>query len=316
MEFAEPRIVLPTRNTPWRLYPLGDIHFGAEACDKDAFREKVQEIAADPHGYWIGMGDYIDGIGYHDKKRFDPDTLDKEFTIGQLTDIFNVEAAMFLKAVAPIKHKCLGMLCGNHEESIRIHSHTDPGLSMANHMGVPDLRYSAAITIKVYDEHGQEAKRHPSDEVPYKRSRYTVRVYGHHGWGGGRTDGGKVQKVTRDMLDIAPADTHIFLMGHVHVEAAIPRGRMRFAGRDFNKPSVFGTLHVITGTYMRNWITGGTTYSEKSGMGMVHIGSPTVEIKLAHKNKPIDDHITERYEQLEYRILGSWVGAVTDTEEE
>lgn len=315
MEFVEARIVLPTRHTPWRLYPLGDLHVGATAFDKEAFEAKVQDIADDPHGYWIGMGDYADFIGYRDP-RFDPRTIAPDIPAAELSDIFAWQAHAFLSMVKPIKSKCLGMLVGNHEESIRLHNHFDPGVSIATHMGVPDLRYAAAVTIKCYDENGQDAKRHPSDEVAYKRSRYTVRVYGHHGWGGGRTEGGKVLKVTRDMLDIAPVDTHIFLMGHVHLETAIPKGRMRFAGRNFEKPSVYGTLHVITGTYLRNWISGGTTYSEKNGYGMVHIGSPAVEVKLTHKPREIAPHTWKDQDLLEYRFVGSWVGATTDTQEE
>ena len=314
MEFAEVRVVLPTRATPWRLYPLGDLHVGAAAFDKEAFEAKVAEIAEDPHGYWLGMGDYADFIGFRDP-RFDPKTIAPDIKANDLTDIWSWQAHAFLKMVEPIKGKCLGMLCGNHEESVRLHNHFDPGLSMAAHLGVPDLRYAAAITIKVYEGDGI-GKKYKTDNKTYLRSRYTVRVYGHHGWGGGRTESGKVMKVTRDMLDIAPIDTQIFMMGHVHLETAIPKGRMRFSGRNFAKPSVYGTLHVITGTYLRNWISGGTTYSEKMGMGMVHIGSPTVEIKLTTKrpDRKIDGVSPNHNETIGYRILGSWVSSESEGE--
>ena len=46
------------RADKYSLYPLGDVHLGAAACDEKAFRAVVNRIATDDRAYWVGLGDY------------------------------------------------------------------------------------------------------------------------------------------------------------------------------------------------------------------------------------------------------------------
>lgn len=56
------------RADEFRIYPLGDIHLGAAACDEDKFKRLVERIASEPTSKWIGMGDYADFINRSDPK--------------------------------------------------------------------------------------------------------------------------------------------------------------------------------------------------------------------------------------------------------
>src|SRR5690348_6769341 len=62
LELARRRVHAPADGQPINLYPLGDVHLGAAACDIEDFRRTVKCIASDPNGYWVGMGDYGDLI--------------------------------------------------------------------------------------------------------------------------------------------------------------------------------------------------------------------------------------------------------------
>lgn len=295
MELIESRIVLETRFKPWQLHFIGDSHVGSLAFDKEALEAKVEQVRSTPDAYWIGMGDYIDAIGYRDK-RFDPRDIDPEMRVRDLDDIFNWQARAFLRIVEPIRSRCLGMLTGNHEESVRLYSSTDPVRSLAEWFGVPDLRYAATVRIQVLDQ--VEARK--------GAQRYSVIVYCHHGFGGGRKVGGKVNKIVHDVSDLAPANADITAMGHVHDDTAgkkawleIPReGDLCIVPRQ--------RVWVLTGSYRKNWHQGATTYNEKSGFPMVNMGSPHVLVKLdtvqclSGRGRPLKREIPR------FQVVGAW----------
>jgi hypothetical protein len=112
-----------TSNLRMKVYPIGDIHIGAGACDEDKLIRLVADIKDDPSAWWIGMGDYIEAIKRNDK-RFDPTTLADWIDKNDLVDLAQAQADHFLQIIAPIAHKCLGLLTGNHEaEMTRYYEH-------------------------------------------------------------------------------------------------------------------------------------------------------------------------------------------------
>ena len=270
MELTEAHVILPRRFEPWRLWALGDVHWGAGACDEEAFKRTVAKIAEDEHAYWLGLGDYCDHIGHRDK-RFDPSEITPDITVKDLDNIFNRQIRGFFDLVKPIKAKCIGMLCGNHEESVRLYSIQDPAKSLAEWMGVPDLRYSATIKIKVFDS---------GSHTPEKgRSRYALNLFAHHGWGGGRKSGAHVNRIEYDIMDMAPANTDIVFMGHVH--KLIGGIRAGFRVSEWGPPRLipYERAWAVTGTYLKTWRQGGTTYAERSGFPLSTIGSPCIEVR-------------------------------------
>src|ERR1043166_8937471 len=122
MQLARRRLEAPAGGRPIRLYPLGDIHLGAAACDLGHFRRTVQQIKSDPDALWIGMGDFGDlilptdvrwRIGTHDWKNLGyrngrPDT-------NNLGDEYK---DMIFRELDPIASQCLGVHEGNHETTM------------------------------------------------------------------------------------------------------------------------------------------------------------------------------------------------------
>lgn len=275
MELIERRIIVSTRNQPWELHFLGDMHVGSLAFDKEAFEKRVAHIEAQPNAYWIGMGDYIDAIGYRDK-RFDPRDIAPDMKVKDLDDLYMWQARAAIKLLEPIRGKCLGMLTGNHEEAVRLYSHLDPVRSLAEHFGVPDLRYAATVRVLVHDaawvERNQPVRKHAM-------ARYSVLVYCHHGFGGGRKAGSKVNKAAYDLGEMAPSNADITAMGHVHEDVAGKKAWLEVSRNGEMCIIPRQRVWVLTGSFRKNWHRGITTYSEKAGFPMVNIGSPYVVIK-------------------------------------
>ncbi len=183
------------------LIPFGDTHYGSPQCNVPFVRQTIDEIAADPDAYWVGMGDFMENA-----------------IVGSLSDVYTQtaspeeQAKQIAKWLEPIKHKGLFMIGGNHERR----SHRATGMT-------PEEYISAELGR---DEKGQRW-------VPYLGfSVYAIfqmgqchtpdsfRCYFHHNRGGGSTTGGKVNRADKLRL-IAPTADAIF-SAHSHMTSRIP----------------------------------------------------------------------------------------------
>ncbi len=198
-----------TRSDLFHIYPVGDIHLGNAACDEKRLQLVVNEIAADEHAYWIGLGDYCDFINCSDP-RFEAASLASWFTVSDLTDLARAQLERFRDIITPIAPKCLGLIEGNHESAIS--RHTERNI------------YSDIVTMI------KSAGQHPAD-FPLALGPYgwlTLAFHGgptsaggswitqlnvHHGFTGGRLAGGKALSMQR-WLWTHNAD--LVLFGHSH----------------------------------------------------------------------------------------------------
>lgn len=111
-----------SRSDVFHLYPTPDVHLGNSACDEKALAEWVSTVAADPHAYWIGMGDYAEFINRKDK-RFDEESI-APWLYG-VGDLAKAQRDRAIATFAPIADKCLALVKGNHEETIYQHTERD-----------------------------------------------------------------------------------------------------------------------------------------------------------------------------------------------
>ena len=96
------------------IHPLGDIHAGSIHCAEDRIKAEVDKIKGKKNTYWIGMGDYADCI-IKDDKRFDIEGLAPWV---KKDNIITSQRNYLRKLFWPIRKQCLGLLTGNHEETI------------------------------------------------------------------------------------------------------------------------------------------------------------------------------------------------------
>lgn len=191
---------------PYTLYFLGDIHLGAANHQAEAFRKAVSMIAEDGDA-WLGLGDYCDCIDHLDK-RFNPREIDGSYTIRDLDNLVAVQFNNLISELEPIRHKCIGLIGGNHEDSFRDKRNYDANREMARQLDTDDLGHKAWICLNF--------RYNDKKNIPFK----LVALHG-SGSGGGKREGTPMN-VTHDVFRWDMADFHI--MGHLH-QAAVSRAQ-------------------------------------------------------------------------------------------
>jgi predicted phosphodiesterase len=197
------------RGMRFTVVPLGDIHLGNAACDEALFKGAIERIASDESCYWLGMGDFCEFINVTDP-RFSPDSLAPWIKMAHIGDLAKAQRDRFLDFIEPIASRCLGMIEGNHEKSIRKYYERD---------------IYSDLVIGVKERGGFEAT-HPLAlgvcgwmnwafyMVPDKAGRLrSIKVNAHHGFVGGKLAGAKALNMQRWLWS---HDADLVIFGHSH----------------------------------------------------------------------------------------------------
>lgn len=264
-----------SRSDVFRVIPIGDTHVGAKACDEKLLRAVVQRVADDPNCYWIGLGDFCDFINVRDP-RFSAATLADWISVSDLVDLAKAQRDHFLEIIEPIAHKCLALVAGNHEESIKKHSERaiyDEIVAKIKGMGKIDemlgVGYYGWLQLRFYRH---KTKRRCASNVTFNL---------HHGFVGGKLAGAKALNMQRWLWT---HDADIVLFGHSHNTSIQPESveRINRAGQLENVTRV----GAYTGTFLRSTNSGGpSTYSERKGYFPLPVGGVEIELRPAQKNK-------------------------------
>ena len=269
----------PSRTTEIKLVYFSDIHWFAKACSEKSVLAQVREIRDDPATFWIGGGDYGEFIGYQDSKRFDPDAVSERVKVKDLGRLGKATYESLRDVVFnPIKHKCLGLLMGNHERAYM--NHTQQGDLhgwLCTELGVPNLGYSCLMDVICVNTKGTKVPC-LGPFVPPKcdtRGSTTFRVFCHHGAGAAQTKGGKINRLV-SFMRIVEAD--IYIMGHVHDQMGA-RLTPLTANADCTKITNSTKIGVISGSYLKTYAQGVTSYGEQKGYEPTTLGAAHVQIR-------------------------------------
>lgn len=277
MEAAGKRYILHPSRSDWlTIWDLADLHDGNAACALDTLKEDIEQIRADPHSFWFGGGDYAEYISATDK-RFKANTIASWLTIEDLGRLGTALRKHVRALLQPIRHKCLGLLLGNHEEVYqRIKEQEDLHAWLCTDLNVPNLGYSALCdVIFVRRPQCKQPKLLPRDKpVPKNGTHTRFRFYLHHGAGGAQTEGGKLNKLVQ-FMDRFDAD--IYMIGHVHDQIA-KRLVQLGADEDCKRIVARQRLGIVTGSYLKTYASGVTGYGEKKGYKPVPLGARFVRI--------------------------------------
>jgi len=183
MEFYSKRFA----TKEFTLFPIGDTHIGSRQYRDTFFRQVIDEIAHNDNAYWVGMGDFMENA-----------------LIGSKSDVYTQtmppteQADYIVNLLEPIKAKGLFLIAGNHEQRTMRTAGFIPEQFIANRLGLPYLGFSAfAYFILTPSNHNG-----------------TFVCYFHHNYGGGYTQGGKINRLDQ-LRKIAPTADAIF-SGHCH----------------------------------------------------------------------------------------------------
>jgi len=177
---------------------IGDEHIGHRNTQEDKLKKHIEYIRYKPHTYWIGMGDKCEFITPRDV-RWDAGGLAKWIRPEMISDLPRQQALRYIKLFKPIANKCLGLLEGNHEYSIKSRYDFDVHSYICEELGVPNLSYMAYIRLVF--------------EKIRSKSRRKVDIWATHGTGYATTMSGKVNQLQKV---ISSFDADVYVIGHLH----------------------------------------------------------------------------------------------------
>lgn len=250
-----------TGDQRFRIYPIGDVHIGTVHHDRNHWLRDIQRIADDPNAYWIGMGDFCECIVLSDP-RFEASEIAPEFR-DKIGTLAKSQFERFIADVEPIKHKCLGLLEGNHEFQLKRRHYIDVVLDACRELGVPMLTDTAMLRL-IFRRVGEDGGRHKS---------HVLTIFAEHGNGGGRKTGGKINSL-EDMM--GPFDADIYLRGHVHQKLATKHPRISVPAYGEAKMVAKTRLCVLTGCYYKTYEAGSSSYGQRSGYNPTELGCVTI----------------------------------------
>jgi predicted phosphodiesterase len=194
------------------IHPMADLHIGDSMSDFKLIMERIEHIKNTPNAYCILDGDLMDtaiasSIGDTYAAHLQP--------MEQLK--------LCVKLFEPIKDKILCIVPGNHENRVYKSDGIDTTAMMAAQLGLSD-KYSETTAI-LFIRFGSETRRASEGR------KMVYSVYVTHGSGGGRREGGKINRLA-DLAQIVDAD--VYLCGHTHLPAVFREGYFRTSKNSSN----------------------------------------------------------------------------------
>lgn len=251
---------------PWEqinIMPIGDVQAGTPACDLDLLERNIEEgLKAD--AYFVGMGDYLDTASPSNRAAWKQMNKYDSFELMMDEKMLEEEDKLF-KVLAPTKGKWLGLLTGHHYWKFMDGTTTDTHL--CTRLGTKHLGDCSMFRLQF-------------QKPEIQKDSISCVIWAHHGDGAGASIGAPLAKLER-VMQWAEAD--IYLMGHQHklVSAPIPRFYLTPKGNLFARQKRL----VATGSYLKGYIQGGTTYVEKKLLTPVSLGSPLIHITPVRREK-------------------------------
>lgn len=276
MEAAGKRYILhPSRSDVFTIWNIADIHYGNSACAVDRLQADIERIRTDPNALWVGGGDYGEYISIHDR-RFDAKAMCADLRVADLSDLGHVLTERVRDFFHPIRHKCLGLLMGNHERHYQ-HDKEQTNLHgwLCTELGVPNMEYSCMFDLVFQRNPRTKTPRLYMNNPTEHNSRHSFRFFVHHGAGGATTPGGKLNKLIQFMDSF---DADVYMCGHVHDKKG---QRLVTVGANdaCDKIVARERLGIISASYLKTYASGTTTYGEQKGYRPVPLGATFVRIK-------------------------------------
>lgn len=189
------RVALPDHDKI-ELFPLGDVHWEEPETDEVYFGKLIDYILSEPYRYIVLNGDLLNMAL----------TMSVSDTYGEK---YSPEDGLirFANVLKRAKHRILAMGTGNHEDRVYKYTGLDVSRYLAMELGLDLERYSNNSFV-LFVKFG--VARSSTVNRP-KKNVYSG--FFHHGVGGGRMKGGKVNMVVR-MAEIV--DTDFYVVNHVH----------------------------------------------------------------------------------------------------
>lgn len=180
-EYPELIVTIPDALETVELAPLYDVHIGSPDHDADLLKRHLDWVARTPNVFTWNGGDAFENKTPNEGK-MGHDPISPEEQIMRATEVF-----------APVQHKMLFSLPGNHEDRTKKQSGMSSAKRLADNLKVPYFEEYCFCTISW---RGQK-----------------FRILAHHGAGGATTAGAQRNSARKELVWYHP---DLLWTGHLH----------------------------------------------------------------------------------------------------
>jgi len=195
------KIDLPRDLEQVEIHTFADEHLGDRCCDVKRLLQRIEYVKNTPTAYCILNGDIIDNATKTSIGDTYAQALNPMNQLQRAVEIFE-----------PIKDKILCITHGNHENRTYKSEGINLSALIAGQLGLSE-RYtptSALLFVRV----GEFSDGRKETNGSGRRRQVCYSIYTLHGSGGGRKEGGKINRLA-DMASIIDAD--IYIHSHTHL---------------------------------------------------------------------------------------------------
>ena len=208
------KIDLPRELEYLRIYTFADWHIGDAHCDMKRITQDIESVKADEHTYCVLNGDICNNA---------VKTGASDVYSESIKPMEQLKRACEL--LEPIKDKILLISQGNHEARTYRNDGIDLTALICRELDIDD-RYVAEGGVLFLRFGQNNRKEHKSNEI-YRRLCYSL--YMTHGSGGGRKEGGKVNRLA-DLASII--DTDVYIHSHTHLPVVMKESFFRIDAKN------------------------------------------------------------------------------------
>jgi hypothetical protein len=249
---------------PITIAPLGDIHYGSPGCDVEKLRRHI-EWGLERDWYFIGMGDYLDGIRPSSRQALMSAVGDRD-EVARILDDAGHRLVLELAEVLKAEGRWLGCVKGDHYQVFSDGQTSDDLL--ANKLKAPNLGHAGFLELWL---------------GKFKRP---VRIWVHHGKVASSSNpAGQILDFTRKQQGF---DADVYLMGHAHQLVTLRRDVL-FPYTEKGKPGVANreVIYASTGSFLNGYAIGTVnpagwphgSYVEEKGLPPLPTGAPIITVK-------------------------------------
>jgi len=200
-----------------QLVNIGDVHRGDDVCDVATFQKVVRYVKSHDSVRWYSTGDLLNNALKNSK-----------------SDVYSSMAPQkeynaIVNDLLPISDKCLGMVDSNHLRRTRNEAGLNLDQMLARELKIPYLGAIGLICVKA------------------GAACYYIAM--HHGVGGGRRRGGKINSL-EDLAAIVPG-ADLYSEGHFHAYVTF-QNEMSYIDRKRNSQRIYSATFITTGHFL-NW---------------------------------------------------------------
>lgn len=195
------KIDLPRELDSIELHIFADEHLGDENCDIKRLLQRVEYVKNKPNAYCILNGDIIDNATRNSVGDVYSQTLNPMEQLARAVEMFS-----------PIADKCLCLTHGNHENRTARSEGINLSALLASQLGLHE-RYTSTSAL-LFVRLGEEATGRKETNGSGNVRKICYSIYALHGSGGGRKEGGKINRLA-DMAAIIDAD--VYIHSHTHL---------------------------------------------------------------------------------------------------